>query len=144
MPDQTFPAPESGDVPAAPKPVAPGSGLTPNTAAGLACLGTLPTALVFYFVDRRDAFVRLYSLQMIVWSAGGLMVSKLFDLSLFVFDHVPLFGRLIVPLLNLLYGLFGMVWVCGWLAMAVLAFMGKPLRVPPFVAMVRRYLFPPR
>jgi hypothetical protein len=88
--------------------------------------------------------VRLYALQMMAWSAIGLMVSKLFELLIFMFDHIPFFGTLIGSALGLLYSLFGTIWVCGWLAMAVLAFLGKPLRVPPAFSMIKRYLFPPR
>lgn len=125
-------------------PVAPGSGLPPHTAAGLACLGALPTAVIFYFVDRRDPFVRLYALQMMIWSGIGLMISKLFDLLIFMFHEIPIFGSLVAAAFSVLYSLFGTVWVCGWLAMSVLAFLGKPLRMPPAVGMIKRYLFPPR
>ena len=124
--------------------MAPGSGLPPHTAAGLACLGALPTAVIFYFVDRRDPFVRLYALQMMAWSGIGLMISKLFELIIFMFHHIPIFGSLLESAFGLLYSLFGTIWVCGWLAMAVLAFLGKALRVPPAVSMLKRYLFPPR
>jgi hypothetical protein len=59
-------------------PITPGSGLPQNVAAGLACVFSLVSGVIFLFVDRASRFVRFHALQAIYLGIFILGVSFVF------------------------------------------------------------------
>src|SRR6516164_9964351 len=75
MPDQepTPPPPPSGPGPEL-GPKSTSTGLPSNVAAALACI-PLIGGIIFYIVEKHDAFVRFYAMQSIIFGIAWILIS---------------------------------------------------------------------
>ncbi len=140
--DPDFP-PTPPPVSDEPRPVVTeGSGLPRNVAAGLACTFPLFGGIVFFLLDRRDAFVRFYCVQSILFWAVAMLVWVTTELAEFMFRPIPILGRVILFLFWLANVVFSLIWLAGWAVMSIKAFMGKEWDLPYVGRLARRLRIP--
>ena len=119
MADATPPLPNVSDT-----------GLPSNVAAGICAIFHLLGGLVFYFIERKDQFVRHWAIQTIYF--GGAWMAVFFAIAFLsaIFTHAPLVGwifALLFVLLNFAVWLGGVVlWIIG----IVKAFQGEKWEYP--------------
>jgi uncharacterized membrane protein len=119
MVDATPPLPNVSDT-----------GLPSNVAAGICAIFHLLGGLVFYFVERKDQFVRHWAIQTIYF--GGAWMAAFFAIAFLsaIFTHAPLVGwifALLFVLVNFAVWLGGVVlWIIG----IVKAFQGEKWEYP--------------
>jgi uncharacterized membrane protein len=119
MADATPPLPNVSDT-----------GLPSNVAAGICAIFHLLGGLVFYFVERKDQFVRHWAIQTIYF--GGAWMAAFFAIAFLsaIFTHAPLVGwifALLFVLVNFAVWLGGVVlWIIG----IVKAFQGEKWEYP--------------
>jgi uncharacterized membrane protein len=114
-------------------PVAPGSGLPENVAAGLASLLTLPSGLVFYVLDRRSPFVRFYAIQGIVLGAIGFILgigASVVNFFLGFIRPIPFLGSLISNVFGFVLAVILLIWTTIWIISTVNAFRGRRWAIP--------------
>ncbi len=113
------------------------TGLEPNVAAGLSTLVTFVTGIIFLLLEKRDAYVRFWSMQSIVFGVAWFAVAIVFGVI-----HVVLHA--IFWPLGLLWGLFSAVVELGflivWIVMIIQAFSGKQWEVPFLGKIARQQL----
>lgn len=133
-PSSPNPAPGAGaPPPQQPVPAeaaAPGSGLAPNIAAGLACLFPLIGGIVFLVIEKKDQFVRFYAMQSLIVGGALLCFSIALNILVRILVHIPVLG----PLLILLLGLLSIVVWLGFLVLSIVmiikAFTNKEWEIP--------------
>ena len=104
MPDQepTPPPPPSGPGPEL-GPKSTSTGLPSNVAAALACI-PLIGGIIFYIVEKHDAFVRFYAMQSIIFGIAWILMSIGCALISGLFGAIP------IPIMaNIFQGLWNMV-----------------------------------
>ena len=121
-------------------PVAPGSGLPINVAAGLASLFTLPGGLVFMFLDRKEPYVRFYAIQGIVLGAIAFLLGTVQWLMTVIFTPIPFLGKFFLGVFGFVLALVWLVWMAIWVVSTVCAFSGKQWRVPFLSTLLARYI----
>jgi uncharacterized membrane protein len=113
------------------------TGLDSNVAAGLSTLVTLITGIIFLVVEKRDAFVRFWAMQSIVFGAAWFAV-------VIVFGIVHVILHAIFWPLGVLWGLFSAIVELGflilWIIMMIQAFSGKEWEIPYFGKIARQQL----
>jgi uncharacterized membrane protein len=119
MADVTPPLPNVSDT-----------GLPSNVAAGICAIFHLLGGLVFYFIEKKDQFVRHWAIQTIYF--GGAWFAAFFAIGFLslIFTHAPLVGWIFVLLFALLH--FA-VWLGGlvlWIIGVVKAFQGQKWEYP--------------
>ena len=92
MSDPTPPATERTSPTLA---VSENTGLPANIAAALSCIFTLVGGVVFLVLERKDRFVRFYSMQSIILGTVALLVWISVEVVDFIFRHIPLIGGLV-------------------------------------------------
>src|SRR5499427_8020886 len=106
MPDQEpIPPPPSSPGPEL-GPRSTATGLPSNVAAALACI-PLIGGIIFYIVEKHDAFVRFYAMQSIIFGIAWILISIGCALISGLFGAIP------IPIMaNIFQGLWNMV---AWL-----------------------------
>jgi uncharacterized membrane protein len=106
MADATPPLPNMSDT-----------GLPSNVAAGICAIFHLLGGIVFYFIEKKDQFVRHWAIQTIYF--GGVWIAAFFAIAILsmVFTHAPFVGWMF-------YLLFGLVHFAVWLGGLVLWIIG--------------------
>ena len=137
--DPNFAPPPEEPVGAEPPPVEPSlartdltekSRLPRNIAAFLAVLVPLISGVVFYIVDRRDAFVRHYALQNIVLGGFFLLIGLILRLSAALLGILPFVGEMFVWVLNKSSDVCGIVFLFFWLILLFKAYRGQTWEMP--------------
>ncbi|HEV7401985.1 MAG TPA: hypothetical protein VGO11_03630 [Chthoniobacteraceae bacterium] len=113
-----------------------GTGLPRNIAAALACIFPFIGGIVFYFLDRRDRFVRFYALQSIVLGVVYLVACIAFDVSIFIFHRVPVLGWFFAKA----YLLASLALCVLWLCLIWNAYKGKTFELPVLWKVAKRYI----
>ena len=134
VPSSSSPEPAPGSAsPATSTPAGTGvGGLTPNIAAGLACLFGLISGIIFLVLEKKDPFVRFWAMQATIF--GGACVA--FWVLVMILVRIPILG-VILGLLSLLVYL-GIFVV--WLLMVIKAFTGKEWEMPVIGKIARQQL----
>lgn len=135
MSDPTPPATERTSPTLA---VSESTGLPANIAAALSCIFTLVGGVVFLVLERKDRFVRFYSMQSIILGTVALLVWISVEVVDFIFRHIPLIGGLLHWLLYALNSVFSLVWIAVYLIVIVQAFRGKEWQIPYLGKLARR------
>lgn len=135
MADPIPPATESSS-PAIP--VSESTGLPANVAAALSCIFTLVGGVVFLVLERKDKFVRFYSMQSIILGAVALLVWISVEVVDFIFRHIPIIGKLLHYLLYGVNSVFSLVWIVVYVIVIVQAFRGKEWQIPYLGKLARR------
>ncbi|MBV9391834.1 MAG: DUF4870 domain-containing protein [Verrucomicrobia bacterium] len=115
------------------------TGLPSNIAASICAFFPLVGGIVFYFIEKKDLFVRHWSIQSIYLGGGLLVVSIVIGILSAVLGHVPLLGILfflLLQLLNLVINLGGLVlWIIG----TIQAIQGRRWEYPVVSQYGKRY-----
>src|SRR5262249_49470608 len=124
MPDQE-PTP-------APPPSGPGpelgpkstlTGLPTNVAAALACI-PLIGGIVFYIVEKHDAFVRFYAMQSIIFGGAWLLFNVASSVVHAVFGAIPGIGGLLLFFWAIIAALIHIAFLVVWIVATIKAFTG--------------------
>jgi uncharacterized membrane protein len=118
--------------------VSESTGLPANIAAALSCIFTLVGGVVFLVLERKDRFVRFYSMQSIILGTVALLVWISVEVVDFIFRHIPLIGGLLHWLLYALNSVFSLVWIVVYLIVILQAFRGKEWQIPYLGKLARR------
>ena len=115
------------------------TGLPSNIAAGLIAIFTLLGGIIFYFVEKKDQFVRHWAVQGIFF--GGTWIVVWIVLGIFhslILMHIPFLGWLLAALLHfVLWIAFVVLWIMG----IIKAFQGQRWEYP-FISEQCKKLFP--
>ncbi len=116
------------------------TGLPINVAAALAVMIPLVGGIIFLFLERKERFVRFYSVQSIV--LGVLLAAAWMILSMVeaIFGHLWLPGQFVIYAAQALYGVFALVWLVFYFITMAKAFADKTWALPYFGPMARKYL----
>ena len=113
-------------------------GLDPNVAAGLSYLLLLPGALVFYFVEKHNRFVRFSAMQSILLNAVALIVFFAFFILQLIF-----YATSVLAVLGIAALFLGFIALFAGLAIVFLlmffAFEGKTFRLPVLANYADKY-----
>jgi uncharacterized membrane protein len=122
MPDEPPPPPPVSDSPKS-------TGLPSNIAAALACI-PLIGGLIFYLLEKRDAFVRFYAMQSII--LGGILVLCGIAYSFLdaILAPIPAIGFFFGILLTVTWKLILVAVLVLWIIATVKAFTGVRWEIP--------------
>jgi len=116
------------------------TGLTPNVGAGLACVFGIIGGIVFLLIEKKNQFIRFWSMQMVVVSVAFFVLSIALSILNALFGALPMIGGVF----NFLFFLIFLVFYLGcfglWLAMLIQAFSGKEWRMPYVAPYADRFL----
>jgi uncharacterized membrane protein len=116
------------------------TGLPSNVAAALACI-PLIGGIIFYILEKEDAFVRYYAMQSIVLGGVWFLFNVVYGIVHLIFASLPIIGVFLV----LLWSVFGMViqlaFVVVWLIATIKAFTNVRWEIP-YVGPIARKQFP--
>lgn len=156
MPDESFSPPPSSSEASAPRPPlqpvtpsggtgvddasATSTGLAPNVAAGLACVLTLVTGIIFLVIEQKNRFVRFWAMQAVVFGAAWFIASIVLTVVGAVFSHIPLLNIVVGFLMVLLNLALFVVAILIYIVMLVKAFGGQEWEVPVLGKIARQQL----
>lgn len=110
-------------------PLGPSSiGMDPKIAAGLSYLIGI-VGLIFFFIEKKNRFVKFNALQAIFLHFGFGIVEFVVFIIYFAL-LIATNGSAIVGLFGCLLGLVGIGWFVGWLLAMIQAFQGKEFKFP--------------
>jgi len=131
---------ETPPLPELNPPTATESGLPPNIAAGLAELFSVIGGVVFYFIEKRNAFVRFHALQSAYLGALAVAISLLLPILLTILAAIPIIGWIVAIIIGIMIPVATIVYVVVWLIAVVQAFLGKEWEIPWIGKLARRHL----
>jgi uncharacterized membrane protein len=115
------------------------TGLPSNVAAAIACI-PLVGGIIFYILEKHDAFVRFYAMQSIIFGGAWFLFNIASMIVHLIFGSVPAIG----PFLSLLWGLVAMFVHIGflvvWIVATVKAFTGIRWEIPYIGPMARKQM----
>ena len=130
MPDPVDPIPPVTPAPAAGASATSGStGLPSNVAAALACI-PLIGGIIFYVLEKRDAFVRFYAMQSIIFGGAWVIFSIIWRILFTVLAHIPLIGWFFALILWLAWAIFNIGAVIIWVIAMIKALSGVRWDIP--------------
>jgi uncharacterized membrane protein len=141
-------APESGPASEAAPPPAPESGpsgepssmdLPPNVAAAIACI-PLIGGIIFYFLEKRNGFVRFYAMQSIIFGLAWFLFNIVSAVIHGVFGAIPAIGGILVFLWAMIAALVQIAFIVIWIIATVKAFTGARWDIPYIGPMARRQI----
>ena len=137
MPDAPLPPVGPPDPNA---PAAQTTGLTPNVAAGIACLFTIVGGIVFLVLEKKNQFVRFWAMQSVFLGGLAIAVSIAFTVAAFVFHFIPWIGSVLIGVIWLATVAFKIAWFVVYLIAAVKAFSGQEWELPWLGKLARKQL----
>ncbi len=132
----TPPIPPPLEVPFEQPGATEGTGLPRNIAAALACIFPFIGGIVFYFLDRRDRFVRFYALQSIVLGLVYIVACVAFDVAIFILHRIPVIGWLF----SMGYFLTNLAFCVLWICLIWNAFRLRTYEIPVLWRVAKRYI----
>lgn len=103
------------------------TGLDPNVAAGLAYLFSPVSALVIYFIEKNNAYVRFHAAQSLVFAAVVTVAWIALSVLGMVLGVIPILGWIASLLLMMALGLGSTVL---WVMLMIKAFTGNQWEAP--------------
>ncbi len=158
MPEEPFRStpppsfPSEGPAVGAPPPTPPPSylpgtdssltstGLTPNIAAGLACLFTFLSGIVFLVLEKRSSYVRFWAMQATIFGGAWFLAAIVLKVVAIVFGLIPVLGWIVGFLIALLYIVMMIAGLIVWIIMLVKAFSGQEWEIPVLGPIARQQL----
>ncbi|MDQ6938759.1 MAG: hypothetical protein M3119_01225 [Verrucomicrobiota bacterium] len=130
MPDPAAPTPPID-------PVTPGPGATKSTttdlpsnvAAALACI-PLIGGIIFYVLEKRDAFVRFYAMQSIIFGGAWIIFSIAYQILHGVFNSIPGLRYVLLLLLGLCWAVITIAFLVIFIITVIKAFSGVIWEIP--------------
>ncbi|MEA3210081.1 MAG: hypothetical protein QOE70_3138 [Chthoniobacter sp.] len=132
LPDSNAPdssAPDSGTT-----------GLSRNVAAGLACLFSLLGGIVFLVLEKKDQFVRFWSMQAVFLGGLAVVVAVFVQFAGLIFSNIPVIGTLVGWLLWLIHLVFGLAWFAVYAITVVKSFADEEWEIPWLGKLARKQL----
>ncbi|MGI9089076.1 MAG: DUF4870 domain-containing protein [Chthoniobacterales bacterium] len=131
MPDPVDPIPPVTPTPPAGNAsnTASSTGLPSNVAAALACI-PLIGGIIFFVLEKRDAFVRFYAMQSIIFGGAWIMFSIIHAIVHAVFFAVPGIGGLLVVLWGLVWAVVTIGLLIIFIVTVFKAFSGVRWEIP--------------
>ena len=140
MPDQEpIPPPPSSDPGPELGPKSTSTGLPSNVAAALACI-PLIGGIVFYIVEKHDAFVRFYAMQSIILGAAWLVFYIAALIVHGVFNAIPGIGGILVFFWQIVVALVYIVFLVLWIVAMVKAFINVRWEIPYIGPIARKQI----
>ena len=115
------------------------TGLPSNVCASLAVMIPIVGGIAFLILERKDRFVRFYSIQSII--LGVLLGAAALILSLvkMIFGEIPFLGDAVLLVARIVYGIFALAWLAVYFVAMFKAFSHKAWAIPYFGPVVKRY-----
>lgn len=130
MPDPTDPIPPVNPTPIIGDTSDPTStGLPSNVAAALACI-PLIGGIIFYVLEKRDAFVRFYAMQSIIFGGAWVMFAIVHQIVAAIFGAVPGLRYLLLLLLGLIWVAVTICFLVVFIIAVIKAFSGVRWDIP--------------
>jgi uncharacterized membrane protein len=130
MPDDAPPPPPSDSGPKS-------TGLPSNIAAALACI-PLVGGIVFFILEKRDPFVRFYSMQSIVFGLAWFLFNIVSAIVHAIFGAIPGIGGILVFFWAIIAAIVHIGFVVLWIIATVKAFSGVRWEIPYIGPMARK------
>ncbi len=130
MPDPAVPTPPINPV--TPAPAATKSTTTDlpsNVAAALACI-PLIGGIIFYVLEKRDAFVRFYAMQSIIFGGAWIIFSIAYQVLHGVFNSIPGLRYVLLLLLGLCWAVITIAFLVIFIIIVIKAFSGVIWEIP--------------
>ena len=105
------------------------TGLPSNVAAALACI-PLIGGIVFYILEKHDAFVRFYAMQSIIFGGAWLLFNVASSVVHAVFGAIPGIGGLLVFFWAIIAALVQIAFLVVWIVATIKAFTGVRWDIP--------------
>lgn len=134
------PTPPNVDPTAPSLPDAGTTGLAPNIAGGLAALFPLIGGIIFFILEKKNAFVRFVAMQSIFLGGLAAAVSVALWVAGLVFGHLPLIGALMLIVLGIAHFVFSIVWFIAYVVAVVKAFTSQEWEIPWLGKLARKQL----
>ena len=105
------------------------TGLPSNVAAALACI-PLVGGLIFYILEKRDAFVRFYAMQSILFGRAWFLFNIASKIVFMIFSSIPAIGGLLVFLWAVIQAIVQLGFLIVMIVAMVKAFSGVRWDIP--------------
>ena len=105
------------------------TGLPSNVAAALACI-PLVGGLIFYLLEKRDAFVRFYAMQSILFGLAWFLFNIASKIVFMIFSSIPAIGGLLVFLWAVIQAIVQLGFLIVMIVAMVKAFSGVRWDIP--------------
>src|ERR671930_1485413 len=130
MPDEvpTQPPPPPGPEPGTTA-KSGSTGLPSNVAAALACI-PLIGGIIFYIIEKYDAFVRFYAMQSIIFGGAWLLFSIVSRILFLILWSIPAIGGILVFFWGIIQALIHIAFLVVWIVATVKAFTGVRWDIP--------------
>lgn len=136
---ESFPSPEVPPPP--PRPAnATDTGLPQEIAAGLSTFFPPVCGIIFFILEKKNAFVRFHALQSIYLGVALWMLFVGLSIVGHLFGFIPVLNLVVGFLLLLMVPLLGLGAVALWLIQAIKAFTGVEWEIPLLGKYVRQHL----
>src|SRR5947207_967750 len=130
MPDQEpIPPPPMPSPGPEPGPKSTSTGLPSNVAAAIACI-PLIGGIIFYVLEKHDAFVRFYAMQSIIFGGAWLLFNVASQIVYAIFGSIPAIGGILVFFWSIISGLVHIAFLIIWIVATVKAFTGVRWDIP--------------
>ncbi len=123
-----------------PLPTANETGLPSNVAAGICAIFPLFGGIIFYFIERKDQFVRHWAIQGIYFGGAWFLISIVISILGAILVHTPFIGLLFIILFGLLQFVIGLGGSVLWIIGIIKAFKGETWEYPYVSAYGKRIL----
>lgn len=115
-------------------------GLTPSVAAGIACIFTIVSGLVFLILEKKNAFVRFWAMQAVLLGVVSFAGAIVFAVAYFVLGQMPIIGGVMRFTLGVLQWAFQIAWFVAYVVSIVKAFSGQEWEIPWLGKIARQQL----
>lgn len=113
------------------------TGLPSNVAAALACI-PLIGGIVFYILEKRDEFVRFYSMQSIIFGGVWFLFNIVSAVIHLIFGSLPALGGFLSVLWGLVAFVVHLTFLIVWIIATIKAFTNVRWEIPYLGPMARK------
>ena len=117
------------------------TGLPSNVGAGIIAIFTLIGGIIFYFIEKKDQFVRHWAVQGIFFGGTSFAFSIAVNILMAIFHAIPVLGHLLIGLLWLVQVFVSLALFVLWIIGIIKAFQGQRWEYP-FISEQCKKLFP--
>ena len=115
------------------------TGLPSKVAAGLCAIFHLLGGTIFYFIERKDLFVRHWAVQAIYFGAAWIGAFLAISVLSGILGHLPGIGFIFALLFALLWFIVWLVGMILWIIGIIKAFQGQKWEYPIISQQGKRY-----
>ena len=116
------------------------TGLTPNIAAGLACLLPPISSIIFLVLEKRNPFVRFWAMQSTIFGAAVFLVAVVLKVVGIVLAFIPVLGWIVLGFLFLAYIALMIGFLIIWIITLIKSFSGLEWEIPFLGQLARQQL----